>query len=309
MTPPFPAAFWIDRSNRTRLRLSGPDRAPFLHNLCTNDIKGLKVGHSVEAFITNLQGKTLGFGSVHARQDDLILSTEPESLEGLLPHFTKYGVFSEATWEDVTRSTREFHVVGRSRSEIPLGSEASGTSAFSEFPFLREGVTFIVEGEMPPALRDMLGQLPDLSGEARETLRIESGFPKFGVDLSSENLPQELARDSRSISFVKGCYLGQETVARLDALGHVNKILTGLRIEGSVEPAVGSVLNAGEETAGRITSVARASDGSGFVALGMVRVKHTSCGTRLAWSSEGQSGEALVAEFPMFAIAGEASNH
>ena len=76
-----------------------------------------------------------------------------------------------------------------------------------------------------------------------EVIRIESGTPRFGVDITDENLPQEVARDNRAISFTKGCYLGQETVARIDALGHVNRKLCGIRFERNEIPTGGSSIN------------------------------------------------------------------
>jgi hypothetical protein len=90
--------------------------------------------------------------------------------------------------------------------------------------------------------------------QALEIARIEAGFPWFGVDLSDKNLPQEAARDRQAISFVKGCYIGQETVARIDALGHVNKTLVGVKFSGARVPDPGMELKAGEQSAGHVTS-------------------------------------------------------
>jgi folate-binding protein YgfZ len=79
--------------------------------------------------------------------------------------------------------------------------------------------------------------LIDLDSSAFEVLRIEAGVPASGRDVTPDNLPQEVARDSQAINFVKGCYLGQETVARIDALGHVNKLLRGIIITGDRVPS------------------------------------------------------------------------
>src|SRR3954470_4380344 len=103
---------WIDRSDRERLTLTGPDRAKFLHNYCTNDIKKLAAGQGCEAFITSLQGKTIGYLSVLAGEADLLLRTDPGGWSLVLPHFAKYGVFDDVAWRDDRESTYEVHFLG-----------------------------------------------------------------------------------------------------------------------------------------------------------------------------------------------------
>lgn len=85
--------------------------------------------------------------------------------------------------------------------------------------------------------------------------RLETGFPWFPVDVNEDNLPQEVARDEQAISFNKGCYLGQETVARLDAMGHVNRMLTGIKIDDASLPVVGAEITSDGQVVGKITSV------------------------------------------------------
>ena len=96
---------------------------------------------------------------------------------------------------------------------------------------------------------------------AFHTLRIETGFPWFGVDVTDENLPQEVGRTENAVSFTKGCYLGQEPIARLDAMGHVNRELCVLRFESDVLPESGAAIHAVDDDreVGKITSAARLS--------------------------------------------------
>ena len=314
MTEPMPPSFWIDRSDRPSLRLRGPDRVKFLHNLCTNDIKGLRPGRGCEAFVTNLQGKTLGFVSVLAGESELLLRTEPGGLAAVLPHFAKYGVFDDVTWEEPEEgSTFEIHVAGAASLstlstlslEEPGPEELSHTEGklrvIREFPYGLAGVTILGpanhRGEITEALRNVVV----LSEENAERLRIEAGTPHFGRDITTENLPQEIGRDARAINFVKGCYLGQETVARLDALGHVNKILKGLKIAAGPVPTAGTALASGEDRAGHVSSSASSASGEGGVALAMVRVKYAKAGTELSWNGSA----AIVVDLPGFAMAGE----
>ena len=126
------------------------------------------------------------------------------------------------------------------------------------------------------------GEWVQIDSSTFEWLRIEAGTPVFGKDITEKNLPQEIGRDARAISFVKGCYLGQETVARIDALGHVNQVLKGLTFEsGSACPVSGSALEDGGKRVGAITSAA-ASPGRGRpLALGLIRTSHAQAGTAL----------------------------
>jgi folate-binding protein YgfZ len=135
---------------------------------------------------------------------------------------------------------------------------------------------------------------------AFEMARIEAGTPLYERDISEKNLPQEVNRDALAISFTKGCYLGQETVARIDALGHVNRVLVGLRCFGEQAPASGTELHAGEATegspvVGAITSAAYSPRLHGPLALGYVRRGHTQVGTQLT----SLAGPAEIAALPL----------
>jgi folate-binding protein YgfZ len=124
-----------------------------------------------------------------------------------------------------------------------------------------------------------------------EAARIEAGMPLYGVDITDKNLPQEVARDELAISFKKGCYLGQETVARIDALGHVNKTLVRLRFGGAQVPPPGTELRAGDEVVGQVTSAAFVPRVGASFALGYVRRGSDTSGSKLL----SAFGEAVVA--------------
>ncbi len=128
--------------------------------------------------------------------------------------------------------------------------------------------------------------------------RIEAGTPYYGRDLSDANLPQELAHDARAISFTKGCYIGQETVARLDALGHVNRTLCGVRLAGSEIPPVGTEFTGGAgKSVGQVTSAAFSPRLDAPLALAYVRRGENMPGSRL----ESSLGSAEVVALPVAA--------
>lgn len=307
------AAAWIDRTDRSRLRVAGPDRAKFLHNLTTNDIKRLAVGRGCEAFVTSPQGKTLAFVVAHALADAVLLRADSGGLDLALPHLRKYGIFDDVQIDEATGETREFHVLGpeaaawlegvgatlpesNDLASIETTAAGVGVLVVRESPSGVPGFTLIAPSSAADApLAALRGSgLPALDAEVFEALRIEAGTPAFGRDVLEKNLPQEMDRDARAISFVKGCYLGQETVARLDALGHVNKILRRLVSRpGDPVPPPGATLEADGKVVGTITSSAASPGRGAGVALGIVRVSHSAAGATATWKRSGDA-EAFV---------------
>jgi tRNA-modifying protein YgfZ len=310
-------ATWFDRSDRVRLDVTGPDRAKFLHNLTTNEVKRLAAGRGCEAFVTSPQGKTLGFVQLLAREDRILLRTDPGGLEHVLPHFQKYGLFDDVAWDDASGSTFEFHVngaaagdlIGRLGADLPPEGDldhrattvaGAGVLVVRESPAGRPGLTLIGPRDAAAAVADALREAGADGRDAAtfEALRIAAGTPVFGRDITPENLPQEVGRDARAISFVKGCYLGQETVARIDALGHVNKLLRGLRFAPDVLPPAGAALEAGGKAVGVVTSAARAGDGRA-IGLGFVRLQAGGAGAELTVADSAPPATARVVELPM----------
>lgn len=316
---------WIDRSARGRLIVTGADRARFLHNLVTNEVKRLPEGAGCEAFVTSLQGKTLGFVTLLVSGEQILVRTDPDALAGLMPHFTKYGALDDVTLQEATSSTFELHFAGPRAVDLvtSLGAAPPAEAALShnrtsladrpvqlirESPAGVAGLTAIgawAERERVVVELERAGPalgLCSLDESDFDALRIEAGTPVFGWDVTDENLPQEVGRDAQAINFVKGCYLGQETVARLDALGHVNKILKGLRLApGDPVPPAGTplLLPFEPKTVGVVTSSAFSPGWNAPVLLAYVRVAHAHDGTALALEVDGVRRTAIVCDLPM----------
>jgi len=117
--------------------------------------------------------------------------------------------------------------------------------------------------------------------EAFEAARIEAGIPRFGVDMDETNFPQECGIECRAISYQKGCYIGQEIVERVRSRGHVNKLLTALRIDAVEPPSPGTKLSADGTEAGEITSAAFSPAIRKVVALGFLRAQFAAPGSKL----------------------------
>jgi folate-binding protein YgfZ len=263
--------------------------------------------------------------TVLAAEDRILLRTDPGGTAALLPHLAKYGVFDDVAIEDLTEATFEFHLAGPAAGEIlrrhgcqvpedgdlaHVETELAGRSVrlIRESPTPQPGLTLIgkaadagpVRQSLLEGARDL--ELVEAGPEVFELLRIEAGTPVFGRDVTEKNLPQEIGRDARAINFVKGCYLGQETVARLDALGHVNQILRGLVFEPrSPLPEPGALLEDAGKRVGVITSSAFSPAWNAPVALAIVRTSHTARGSKVQVRSPdgGAPIVATVSDFPL----------
>ena len=314
----------VDRSDRVRLEITGPDRAKFLHNLTTNEVKRLAVGRGCETFVTSPQGKTIGYLILLAADDKIIARADPAGDVLALPHFRKYGVFDDVAIDDRSPATFEFHLLGPGATE--LARRAAGRVPEEEYahllaeigdatvrlvresPAVGPGLTLIGEKPAAGSVKQRLLELGrdlgliEVDASGFDVLRIEAGTPVFGKEITDKNLPQEFGRDDRAINFVKGCYLGQETVARLDALGHVNQLLKGLLLEPeSPCPPAGSLLEHDGKRVGTITSAAFSPRRNAAVGLALVRTTHSTAGTRLfvMLSDQTSSSVAIVSDLPI----------
>jgi folate-binding protein YgfZ len=315
----------FDRTSRGRLVVTGPDRAKFLHNLATNEIKRLAVDKGVEAFVTSLQGKTLGFVTILACDDRMMLRGAAGNLEALRPHLEKYGLFEDVALDDASPGTFELHLAGPNSealllalgAAVPGASEldhrAAGIGQFPvrvlrESPTGRSGLTLFGDVESAAPVLSRVREegaalnLVEGDGATFEIARIEAGTPEFGQDVTTDNLPQELGRDARAISFIKGCYLGQETVARIDALGHVNKHLRGLHLPVGAVPTAGATIEAEGKNVGTITSAADSPGWGHPIALALIRTAYAGEGTKVHVPLGSGSVTAVVAELPMLPL-------
>lgn len=303
------AAGVIDLPGRTVLEIRGDDRASFLHNLCTNDVRRLVVGSGCEAFITNVQGKTLAHVRVFAQPEALVVEAAPGLGEKLVQHLEKYHIREKVEVADHSQSRAEMLLCGPGAeavlrahtSELPaamLGStevELAGDTIWLRRVDFTVTPSFLIECARShlPVVRSVLAKSEVIicAWEAFDAARVEAGYPLAVQDVTDRNLPQEVGRDVQAISFTKGCYLGQETVARIDALGHVNRMLTGIACEGAQIPAPGTELVSESQNIGYVTSAAYSPRLARPLALAYVRRERASPGTRLDCS--GQTAEVV----------------
>ena len=238
-------AAWIDLSDRGKIRVTGRDRVRFLHNLLSNDVKGLSPGQSSYHFLLNAQGRIQGDANLFVYEDRMLIDCEPEMTGRIIAHLRRYIIGDQVGLEDATAGMATIAVEGPGAAEA--AAEAPACSLTGE-----TGRWFLVGRNEANGLVARLG-LPEATAAEARIVRVENVIPRYGEDFFETTLPQE-TQQTRAICFTKGCYLGQEIVERIRARGQVHKLLVRVGIDGADPPAAGSPVNASGQQAGTLTS-------------------------------------------------------
>jgi tRNA-modifying protein YgfZ len=258
-------AAWIDLRSRGRIIARGRDRARFLHNVTSNEVKKMTPGSVAYAFLLTPQGRIQADLWLHCREDHFLIDTEPDLREKVRTHILKYRVADQVELEDVTESTAAIGVEGPAAAGEGVPISLTGQPGFRIYCAADEFDSTVSRLGLPAATDD----------DAR-VVRIENGKPRYGEDIRETSLVQE-TQQLHGVSFNKGCYLGQEIVERVRAMGHVNKKLVRLLIEGDEPLPAGTKVS---ET-GEITSSVYSPSSGKVVALAYVRTPHAEPGTVL----------------------------
>ena len=262
----------VDRSARGKLLLSGGEAAEFLQGQVTNDVESLAPGRGLYAALLTHKGKMRGDMRILRGPDWVWIDTEPAVLAPLAHTVRTYGIGRDVRHADVTAERSILSLVGPSARgaldrEPPAGEHAFVEGEHGLYVTTDLGVDIVCAAERADAVRAALG-VEEASEDAAECLRIESGRPRYGIDIDADTIPQEAGLNERAVSFTKGCYVGQETVARLHYKGKPNRHLRGLRLS---EPAEhGDVVKLGEREVGSVGS-ACLSARHGPIALALLR--------------------------------------
>jgi tRNA-modifying protein YgfZ len=289
----------VERANRGKLRLTGSEAADYLQGQVTNDVEALDPGTGCYAALLNHKGKMLTDMRVLRGEDFIWIDTEPEGLPAIVRNASMFSIGRDVRHEDVSADYAILSLIGpeaRERLDDPPAVEEHSFTSGEHGLYVSTdlGVDVICRAADAAAVRDALG-VEQVSDEAAECLRIESGRPRFSIDMGSETIPEEAGLNERAVSFTKGCYVGQETVARLHYKGRPNRHLRGLRL---AEPAEhGDEIRLGERVVGMIGSSAD-SPALGPVALAIVR-REAEPGARVQVGPS--SIEATVSELPFTA--------
>jgi tRNA-modifying protein YgfZ len=289
----------VDRSERGKLALTGGEAKEFLHGQVTNEIEALEPGRGCYAAFLTHKGKMLGDMRVLDLGDELWLDTERVALQELFNMIRRYKLGRDVELHKRTVERALLSLIGPGARDA-AGAAELGPDEHDNAPGViggepvrlvatDVGVDVICDPEKAEAIKAALG-VPEVDEAVAEIVRVERGRPRYGIDLDDSVIPQEAGLNERAVNFEKGCYVGQETVARLYYRGKPNRHLRGLRLSEPV--ATGTPLRLGEREVGRVGSSV-VSPVHGPIALAIVR-REASPGDTL----EVGSASAVVTELP-----------
>jgi folate-binding protein YgfZ len=268
----------VDRSERGKLALTGSEARAFLSGQVTNDVESLPPGSGCYAALLTNKGKMLGdlrVMNVSPPDPELWLDTERVALQTLFDTIRRASVGWQVELHKRTLEQALLSLVGP-RAADAVGAELGPEHANRRFELggahvvliaTDLGVDVVCAAQDEASVRGAL-DVPAVPEAAAEVVRVEAGRPRYGVDLDDTTIPQEAGLNERAVSFTKGCYVGQETVARLHYKGKPNRHLRGLRLSAPVPS--GTPLLAGEREVGRLGSSV-VSPRHGPIGLAVVR--------------------------------------
>ena len=289
---------------RGSIDVLGPDGAEYLQGQLTNDVEALAVGDGQYAALLDRKGHMqTDLRVLRVVEEAILLDLEPATKDIALRHLTMYSIGRDVSVGDATAERGLVSLIG------PRAAEIAGTAPLPEFANeattvagtdvvavgTRTGIDLLLPlAECDRALAALIeAGAVEVTPEAAEIIRVEAGIPRFGAEMDSATMPAEAAIVEDAVSFTKGCYIGQETVARLHYKGKPNRHLRGLRLSAAATPGV--PLRLGEKEVGTLGG-AVVSPALGPIGLAIVR-REAEPGTELAVGEDGVTAEVVTLPF------------
>jgi aminomethyltransferase len=307
----------IDLSSRARFQVSGSEAVQFLNGLITNDVKALSQNRWMPAAFPNVQGRLIASVRVARLDDGFMIDTEAATRNKVLETIQRFTLAGDFHVAEITDQTALLSVqgklaagtvrtvLGEAAAEIPNRGTAQVEWQQKQSTVLRathtaeDGFDLIVSADDAQALWDALtnaGARP-VGHDALEILRIEAGLPRYGVDMDESIVITEALEDA--VSYTKGCYVGQEIIARIKYRGHVAKRLTGIAFDRLVKPGNDAKIRSiDDKEIGRITSTTLSPHLGRTIALGYVKYDYVAPGTEVKILSLGWDLAGRVTELP-----------
>ncbi|MBT3271161.1 folate-binding protein YgfZ [Candidatus Poribacteria bacterium] len=293
----------FDLSDRGKLRVTGSERATWFHGMGSNDVEGLSVGAGNLGAVLTDRGKMLGDYRLIVREEDLLVDTEPGLGAALAERLDRFLISEDAAISDEADAWSLFGIAGpaaAARLSDRLSVDVGGLEEHASLTATTD------DGDVTIACRNRTGEMgydlwiardagealwatltadgvAEVGADALEALRIEAAIARYGMDTDEDIIPLE-AGLYQAIDFEKGCYVGQEIVARMHYRGHPNKLLVGLRFDG--EPTVelrAELFEEGDDSKARgfVTSLAHSPTLGAMIGLGYARTQFAEAGSRL----------------------------
>jgi aminomethyltransferase len=321
----------IDLSARGRFQVSGSEAVPFLNGLITNDMKTLAENRWMPAAFPNVQGRLIASVRVVRKPDDatgkkpipyFLIDTEPATREAVLKTIERFTLAGDFHVVDLTSQTALLSLQGKQAADVigsVIGNSASRISAYGAAPIewqqksltvLRathtgdDGFDIVVSADQAIPLWGAFvdaGAVPVGQG-ALDRLRIEAGVPRYGIDMDETNVVSETGLDE-AVSYTKGCYIGQEIIARIKYRGHVAKKLVGLFFDRPMKIDMDAKIKSAEDKEiGRITSHTLSPHLGCTIALGYVKYDYLASGTEVKVVFGERQIAARVSALPLIPI-------
>lgn len=308
----------IDLSSRARIEVSGAEAVSFLNGLVTNDMKTLADGACMPAAFPTPQGRLISSTRILRRHDSFLFDTEAVSHASLFKTLERFTLAGDFRVADRTEALAHLSIQGARASAFVgrvLGQEAASvergrvmTTVWKDATLdlirathtAEDGFDLFVDASQAATLWDelMKAGAHAVGFDALEILRIEAGLPRYGLDMDETNIVTEAGLDD-AVSYTKGCYTGQEIIARIHWRGHVAKKLAGILFNEEVEVERESkILAADDKEIGRITSHTFSPRLNKTVALGYVKYDYLAPGTKVRVRVGEEEREAVVTELP-----------
>jgi aminomethyltransferase len=318
-----------DLSHRGKLRVSGDDRVKWLQSVISNDILPLKPGQGLHSGFLTHKGKMLTYFRVYALPDSLILEDVGEIGDATFQTLRKFLLYgTKAKMASLTESYSHLLISGPKALDLAKAAFGMDPGGLKPLEFLSQGeagreammvrteetgetdIEIIMPSEPAECLDETwtrvweagkgLGAVP-FGTVARESLRIEAGLPRAGAELTEEIVPPEANLEGKAFSLSKGCYPGQEVVARMDTYGSVRRKLSGLTIKDGTIPPKGAKLFSGDREVGWVSSAVFSPTLKAAIALGFPLRDFSQPGTALTVEIEGRRHDAAVQGLPFYA--------
>ena len=278
--------------DRGLIAVWGKEAVPFLDGMITNDMKTLEDGMQMLAAFPNAQGRLLAVVRVLRQGERFLIETEEATREKVYQNLFRFTYAGDFFVEDLSEQYQYFEFFGTRAS-----TRSWQWNEKSFFGFVGRGSEdyYIPSDEWADSFREKALSMgdPEISDDTYEILRIESGIPKYGVDMDETTIVPELGLEGL-ISYNKGCYIGQEIIARIHFRGHVAKQLTGLIMSEPGDISTGSELTSPDgKNAGRVTSTTYSPQLEKHIALAYVRYEFLAEGTELKITEHNATVKAL----------------
>lgn len=315
-----------DLSQRGKVRVTGDDRVKWLQSVISNDILPLAPGQGLYSSFLNHKGKMLTYFRVYALADALMLEDVGEIGEATVQALRKFLLYgTKAKLEPCAETWGHLLVSGPRAADLIKAAFGADVTGLSPLTFVTQAIDgrqallirteetgeIDIEVLLPadglPAVWEGLRQnghplgLALFGVQARESLRLEAGLARVGKDLTEEIVPPEANLEGIAFSLSKGCYPGQEVVARMDTYGSVRRRLVGLTLKGSTVPPHGAKIFSGDREVGWVSSAALSPTLGHPIAFGFPLRDFTQPGTALSVEIDGQRHEAMVHTLPFYA--------